>query len=245
MIKKIEGIVVSEVDYKESSKIINVLTPEYGIIGFIARGTKKVKNNLSGVSSKLTYGYFHVNYKENGLSSLIEVDVIDSFNKIKRDINLISYAVYLLELADKVYRHDSDKNIYVMLIASLKKINEGYDYQVISSIFELKMLDFLGIRPVVDECVNCGNKTDIVTISSYRGGYLCKNCVHNEVIVNIKTIKLMRMFYYVDIGKITKLDVSDNIKKEISQFIYDYYDRYSGINLKSREFLKNLEKINM
>ena len=41
-----------------------------------------------------------------------------------------------------------------MLIASLKKIDEGYDYKVISNIFELKMLDFLGIRPVIDECVN-------------------------------------------------------------------------------------------
>ena len=47
MIKKIEGIVVSEIDYKESSKIINVLTKEYGIIGFIARGTKQVKSKRS------------------------------------------------------------------------------------------------------------------------------------------------------------------------------------------------------
>ena len=101
----------------------------------------------------------------------------------------------------------------------------------------------MGIRPVVDECVNCGNKHDIVTISSYKGGYLCKNCARGEVIVNIKTIKLLRMFYYVDINKITKLDVSDNIQHELTQFIYDYYDRYSGLYLKSREFLKNLEKI--
>ena len=63
MIKKIEGIVVSEIDYKESSKIINVLTNEFGIIGLIARGTKQVKSKLSGGTSKLTYGYFHVNYK--------------------------------------------------------------------------------------------------------------------------------------------------------------------------------------
>ena len=34
MQKKIEGIVVSTVDYKESSKIINILTPDEGIVGF-------------------------------------------------------------------------------------------------------------------------------------------------------------------------------------------------------------------
>ena len=243
MVKKIEGIVVSEIDYKESSKIINVLTKEDGIVGIVARGTKRVKNKLSGVTSKLTYGYFHVNYKENGLSTLMEVDVIDMFKNIRKDINLMSYSIYLLELADRVYKHDEDNEIYNYLIASLKKIDEGYDYKIISNIFELKMLDFLGIRPVIDECVNCGNKNDIVTISSYRGGYLCRNCANGEVIVNIKTIKLLRMFYYVDISKITKLDVADNIKEELSKFIYDYYDRYSGIYLKSREFLQNLEKI--
>ena len=243
MIKKIEGIILSEVDYKESSKIINVLTKEYGIIGFIAKGTKKVNSPLTAVTSKLTYGYFHVKYKENGLSTLMEVDVIDRFKNIKKDISMMSYSLYLLELSDRVYKHSENNTIYDELIASLKKINEGYDYQVITNIFELKMLDYLGIKPVVDECVNCGSKHDIVTISSYKGGYLCKNCARGEVIVNIKTIKLLRMFYYVDINKISKLEVSDSIKKELSRFIYDYYDRYSGLYLKSREFLSNLEKI--
>ena len=242
MIKKIEGIVISEVDYKESSKIINILTHD-GIIGLIAKGTKKVKNKLSGVSSKLTYGYFHFNYKENGLSTLIEVDITNNFKNIRKDINLMSYSLYLLELAYRVYKHDNDANIYDMLIASLNKIDNGFDYKAITIIFELKMLDFLGIRPVIDECVNCGSKLDIVTISSYRGGYLCKNCCQGEVINNIKTIKLLRMFYYVDIDKIDKLDISDNIKEELSRFIYDYYDRYSGLYLKSREFLENLEKL--
>lgn len=243
MIKKIEGIILSSVDYKESSKIINVLTKEYGIIGFIAKGTKKVNSPLTAVTSKLTYGYFHVKYKENGLSTLMEVDVIDRFKNIKKDISMMSYSLYLLELSDRVYIHSENNTIYDELIASLKKIDEGYDYQVITNIFELKMLDYLGIRPVVDECVNCGSKHDIVTISSYKGGYLCKNCARGEVIVNIKTIKLLRMFYYVDINKISKLEVSDSIKKELSRFIYDYYDRYSGIYLKSRDFLQSLERI--
>ena len=243
MIKKIEGIIVSEVDYKESSKIINVFSPTDGVIGILARGTKKIKSNLSGVTSKLTYGYFHVNYKENGLSTLIEVDILDGFKNIRRNIDMISYAGYLLELASMVYKHDSNIEIYNLLIASLKKIDEGYDYQIITNILELKLLEYLGIKPIIDSCVNCGTKVDIVTISSYKGGYLCKNCAKDEVIVNIKTIKLLRMFYYVDINKISKLEISDNIKKELNRFIDDYYDRYSGLYLKTKEFLRNLENI--
>ena len=243
MIKKIEGIIVIEVDYKESSKIINVFSPTDGVIGIIAKGTKKVKSSLSGVTSKLTYGYFHINYRENGLSVLIEVDVIDGFKNIRRNIDLISYASYLLELSSMVYKHGNDIDIYNLLIASLKKIDAGYDYEVITNILELKLLSYLGIKPVIDCCVSCGSKVDIVTISSYKGGYLCKKCAHDEAIVNIKTIKLLRMFYYVDINRISKLDVSDNIKKELNRFIDDYYDRYSGLYLKTKMFLRNLQNL--
>ena len=105
MIKKIEGIIVSEVDYKESSKIINIFSPTEGVIGVLARGTKKIKSNLSGVTSKLTYGYFHVDYKENKLSTLIDVDVLDGFKKIRRNIDMISYASYLVELSSMVINY--------------------------------------------------------------------------------------------------------------------------------------------
>ena len=52
------------------------------------------------------------------------------------------------------------------------------------------------------------------------------------------------MFYYVDVGKISKIEVSDVIKKEISLFIDDYYDRYSGLYLKSKAFLEDYSKMN-
>jgi len=97
-IKRLEGIVVSEVSYSESSKILNVLTREFGLIGIMSKGCKKIKSPLRSVSTKLTYGYFHVHYKKDGLSTLISVDVIDSLMKIKSDITKISYDSFLLEL---------------------------------------------------------------------------------------------------------------------------------------------------
>ena len=244
MIKKVEGIIVSTVDYKESSKIINIFTKGEGIIGALAKGSKNMKSKLSSTTNVLCYGTFHLNYREYSLPNLMEVDIINSFKEIRKDIIKTNYAIYLLELASGVYKHGQNKNIYELLITGLKKINENYDANVITNIIELKLLEYLGIKPVVDKCVSCGNKNNIVTISSYKGGYLCKECVGSEFIYHLKTMKLIRMFYYVDLSKITKLDISSSIKKELNLFIDDYYERYSGLYLKSKTFLQEYSKLN-
>jgi len=243
MKKKVEGIIVSTVDYKESSKIINIFTKEDGIIGIIAKGSKNLKNKLHSTTTILSYGTFYLNYKENKISTLEEVDIINYFKEIRKDIYKTNYALFLLELTTKVYNQEKNKNIYDILLSGIEKINEGYDPIIITNIIELKLLENLGIKPNFNHCVNCKNKNDIVTISSYKGGYICKNCVKEEYIYNIKTLKLIPMFYYLDLKKIKKIDISEPIKKEINLFINDYYERYSGIYLKSKEFLEILTKI--
>ena len=57
-IESIEGIVISETNYSESSKILNVLTSKYGQIGIISKGCRNMKSKLRGVSRKLIYGTF-------------------------------------------------------------------------------------------------------------------------------------------------------------------------------------------
>ena len=235
MIKKIEGIVIGTVDYKESSKIINILTANEGIIGVIAKGSKNPKSKIFATSNLLTYGIFYLNYYKGNIPSLSEVDIKDCFKNIKKDFLKTNYSIFLLELASQVYRYDKSEKIYSLLIEGLKKINEGYDSQIITNIIELKLLEHLGIKPVVEHCVNCKKTTDILTISSYKGGYLCKDCIGKEPIYQIKTIALIRMFYYIDI--------TEQIKKEISSFIDDYYERYSGLYLKSKHFLEEFSKI--
>ena len=90
-------------------------------------------------------------------------------------------------------------------------------------------------------CVVCGNTHDIVTMSSYLGGYVCKNCLRNEKVISTKSIKLIRMLYLVDISKLNKLDISKDVLKELEEFTEDYYDRYSGIYLKSKILLDTIK----
>lgn len=243
MVTKVEGIVLNEKAYSETSKIINVITKEYGVIGILAKGALSLKSPLRSVTGKLTYGYFYIYYKENKLSTLKSVDVIDNLKSIKTDISKISFASFLLDLANQVIKQNNNSDVYTLLKQAILKINEGYDPLVITNIVELKYLNYLGVMPIIDSCSKCGNKDNIITISSYRGGYICKNCHTNEKIVNLKTIKLIRMYYYVDLEAITTLNVSAEVKMEINSFLDDYYERYTGLYLKSKDFLKNLMKL--
>ena len=243
MIKDIEGIILDERAYGETSKIINILTKEYGIIGVIAKGSRTLKSELRSVTGKLTYGIFHMYYKENKLSTLISVDVLNTFKNIKKDIMKITYSSFILDLAHQVAKQNYQTDIYNLLIASLVKIEENFDPLVITNILELKYLSYLGVIPILDACSMCGNKENIITISIDKGGYICRECHTNEKIVDTKTIKLIRMFYYVDISKITKLEISNKVKEEINEFLDNYYDKYTGLYLKTKTLLKDLNRI--
>lgn len=243
MIEKFEGIILNERDYSESSKILNVLTKEHGVIGVIAKGCRSMKSELRSVSEKLIYGNFNLYYKEGKLSTLISVDIINSFKQIRKDITKISYATFLLELTDQVFKQNNNKDIYELLISSLTKIDEGLDPMVITNIIELKYLDYLGVSPILDSCADCGGTNSIIGLSVIKGGYICNACRTTETIINEKSIKMIRMFYYVNIAKIKTIDISEQVKKEINYFLDEYYDEYTGLYLKSKTFLNNLCQI--
>ncbi len=242
-IETLEGIILSETNYSESSKILNVLTKEYGLIGVISKGCRNIKSKLRSVSRKLIYGNIHVYYKKDGLSILISVDVINSFPKTSTDLEKISYASYLLDLTKQVIRQNDSSEIYNLLKDTLLKIEEGFSPLILTNILELKFLDYLGVRPNIDNCGICGNTKNIVSLSADSGGYVCLNCQTNEPKTSEKVIKMIRMYYYVEIKNITKLDVSEEVSKAINKFLDDYYDRYTGLYLKTKNFIKQVQKI--
>ena len=241
-IMKIEGIVINEKPYGETSKILNIITKEKGLIGVLSKGSKRLKSPLRSVSERFCYAEFNISYKENKLSTLISADIINPLKNIKKDIKKVSYLNFISELTEGVIKHTNDNKIYDIYLSAILKIEEEFDPLVITNILELKYLSFLGTRPKLDGCVICGKK-DVVTISAYKGGYVCKDHAYNEYKVSDKTIKLIKLLEYVDISKISKLDVSDIVKTEINKFIDEYYDRYTGLYLKSKIFLKTLDKL--
>ena len=240
MLLEVEGFILSETPYGETSKIINVFTRKYGVIGIMCKGAKSLKNKNRVATMRLSYAKFNIYYKENKLSLLVSSDIINPLKNIKSDIILMSYLSYLSELTNQVIKQSSSGELYDEFISIVLKLEEGLDPLVLTNILEIKYLEYLGVLFNLDECVLCGSKNNIATIDADKGGYICINCLTNEIIVSKKVIQMIRMYYYVKIDSITNIKVDDETKNTINKFLDMYYDRYTGLYLNSKEFLKNL-----
>ena len=175
---KTKGIVISETNYSETSKILNILTEDYGLIGVISKGSRNIKNKLRGVSNKMNYCEYTISYKEKGLSTLIEGNNLNSFKNIYTDMKKAIYSFFLMDLFYQVLKENNNKNLFKLLESSLIKINDGLNEKLICIIVEIKLLEYLGVSLNLDCCTSCGREDDFLTIAINDGGLICKNCYH-------------------------------------------------------------------
>ncbi|MCF6137959.1 DNA repair protein RecO [Pseudalkalibacillus berkeleyi] len=244
MLIKTEAIVIRTSDYGESNKVLTVYTKDFGKLGMMARGAKKTKSRLSSVSQLFTHAHFLIQ-KGSGLGSLSQGEIINTFRGIKQDIIKTAYAAYMVELLDKVTdEHKPSPALFEFLSLSLTYLEEDIDPDVLKAIFEMKMLRLAGIGPQVDRCVLCGRKEGDFSFSISEGGFLCGQCRFSDeraVALSSQTARLLNLFYHIDLSRLGNVSVKKETKEMIAQILTTYIDEYSGIRLKSKRFLDQIQ----
>lgn len=243
MITKITGIIISEQEFSETSKIINVLTNDDRIIGIICKGANRMKSKFFGKCTLLTFADFNIYYKKDKLCTLISIDTINMFVNSKNDILKYSYACYILDLAYQVSKEEVPSGTFELTKEAIVKINEGINPNLVANSYALKLLEPLGCSMDLNSCSKCGNKTNLVTISIANAGYLCSNCAVDEKVVPRTMLILIRKLLYTNLSDIEDVEFNSTDLKLVTRFINEYYDAYSGIYLKSRKLLYNLQKL--
>ena len=184
MLQKCEGIVIRTTDYGETNKIITLYTREWGKIGVMARGAKKPNSRLSSISQLFTHGYFLVQ-RGTGLGSCTAGEMITSFRSIGEDIFLTAYASYIVELTDKCTEDKKPNPFHFeLLFQTLNYMNEGYDPDVLMNIYEMKMLNVLGMYPILNQCSVCGSTDGHFSFSIREGGFICHRCLIRILIIS-------------------------------------------------------------
>ena len=181
------------------------------------------------------------------MGSLQQGDLIESQRGIKEDLFKTAYATYIIELLDKAVE-DRQVNpfLFELLTQCLSYINEEYDEEVICFIFEMKMLPVYGVQPVLDRCVHCGETEGSFSFSFRENGLLCHRCSHIDSYrfsLSAKTVRLLRIFFYLDLSRLGTISLQEETKRELRIVIRTYYDEYVGVYIKSRSFLEQLDKM--
>ncbi|MBO8171387.1 MAG: DNA repair protein RecO [Bacillaceae bacterium] len=247
MLVKSEGIVIKTTDYGESDKIVTLYTRDQGKIGMMARGAKRTKSRLAAISQLLTYGRYLYYQPASGLASLNQGDIIHSYRELKQDLTQTAYAAYVLELVDKL-TETGEVNPYLFetLHLTLQYIEEGKDPDIITRIFEVKMLQAAGYRPQVDRCLSCSSEEGPYLFSIREGGLLCNRCGHRDphaIVLTEGAVKLLRLFQHFDMKRLGNINVKDKTREQLRKALTHFIDEYSGARFKSREFLDQLEKL--
>lgn len=246
MLYRVEGIVIRSMDYGENNKIVTLLCDSGSKAGVLIRGAKKVKSRFGSLAQPFTYGEFQF-VRGRGLGTLQHGEIIQSHHALRGQLDLSAYASYIAELTDRTLQEDeSSAFIFEQMKACFGALQEGKDAAIVSHIYEMRMLEFAGYSPELEECVHCGNRVGPFLLSGAAGGTLCSRCRHRDpygVPLAEGTQKLLRLFRRMDLRRLGNITVSPETKGELKAAMRSLMDQQIGLHLKSRNFLDQLDKL--
>lgn len=246
MLYRVEGIVIRSMDYGENNKIVTLLTKSNGKAGVLIRGAKKMKSKHSALAQPFTYGEF-VYFRNSGLGTLNYGEIIESHHHLRTELDLSAYAAYAAELTDRTLQEEEASGFHFeQLKACFAALIEGKDAQIVNHVYEMRILDMSGYAPELEECVNCGNRVGPFKLSPHSGGILCSRCFSRDssaILLSEGVHKLLKIFRQLDLRRLGSIQVKQETKAELKLCMRALLDTHLGLQLKSRSFLDQLDRL--
>ncbi len=236
----IEAIVCKSLDYKDSSKILYLYT-EKGTMSIIARGVKKLQSInrfLSQVPNIIKF-----TPTRGDFPSLKEGELVKEFPNIQLDIESYTFTSHVLELVSATIDEENDHpKMFKFLKKLLTLFDQQFDPEILSFIFELKLLHFLGYGLRFKGCNICEENLNLV-YSIRSGGLICRKHLEpfeehfdSEIYSKIKDL------YYMDISNLTVVELSRNQRIMIRHILDVTYSDFISYQSKSRSIIKQIKK---
>ena len=175
-----KALVLRSVVYKESSRILTVLTADHGKLTVSARGA--VRKNSRVAASVQPFALSDITLsKTRDRYVLTEAHVIEQFSELQNDLERMSLGAYFLELLEAVSDEDSPNPEVLSLglnalhvLCRTKNIRPA---ALVKSAFELRLMCLAGYAPITDACSACGRLIEESSQLDLTGGVVyCADC---------------------------------------------------------------------
>lgn len=227
MYLKTEGLILRETEYKDSDKLLTVLSKDRGQLTLRARGVRSRSSRLKGACQLLAYSEFTV-FDNRGYMTIDEAVPIELFMPLRSDIERLSLASYLVQVADVLSQEDEPNPALLSLcLNSLYALSKlGLPQEMVKGVFELRAACIAGYAPMLDGCCVCGApQPDRIHLT---GGVLqCAACGSAEDLgirypLQPGVLAAMRYIVSCDIKKLFSFSLSEACMNELSNLAETY-----------------------
>ncbi|MCC9813045.1 DNA repair protein RecO, partial [Streptococcus agalactiae] len=167
-----------------------------------------------------------------------------AFQETNSDLFKLSYASYITSLADVAISDNvADAQLFIFLKKTLELIEDGLDYEILTNIFEVQLLERFGVALNFHDCVFCHRVGLPFDFSHKYSGLLCPNHYYKDERRNHldpNMLYLINRFQSIQFDDLQTISVKPEMKLKIRQFLDMIYDEYVGIHLKSKKFIDDL-----
>ena len=222
----LNGIVLRTTDYRESDRILNILSRERGLITAAARGCRKPNSKYAAFASQFTYGEIEVNERVGKLQ-LSSAAVLESFYPIREDYERLLCATRIAAVCEHVAEHDiPNDELFVLLYNALSVIayseNDPKDTELC---FMAKLLKLEGLAPALTYCLKCGRDLrdqKQIRFSNTLGGSVCERCGSAYMTVSALSLEALRRMMLIDVSQMRRVRLPDSVRHELDNLIYNY-----------------------
>lgn len=199
MYSDVKALILREVRYKETDRILTVFSAENGKQTVKAPGAVGKKSRISAATQQLTYSELTV-FERQGYKNVKEAVTLEPFQGLRNDISLFALGSYFAECVESLtVENEPDSGIMQLALNSLYALgNRLYDPLHIKAAFELRLISLCGYTPQLIHCPSCGNENPSEPVLSYSDSNLyCRSCTSDGRFVNLSPAILAAMRYII------------------------------------------------
>lgn len=243
------ALILKRSNHGEADRRLTLFTPQYGKIEAVAKGARKPASRKTGHVELFTRSDLLI-ARGRAADIITQADVEATYLQLRDDLTLSAYASYAAELLDRFTLRDDDiaaSELFDLLDETFERLCTDTDPLRALRYYELHLLDAVGFRPELSECVIM--REDIQPedqFFSFDGGGVVSpaGATHSAGLVRLPmmTLKLLRHLQRSNYRQVAELTISDALHVDAERIMLGYITFLLERRLQSVDFINILRR---
>ena len=246
-----KGLVLREVNYKESDKILTVLTAEEGKLTVSARGCRKKGSAIAAASQLLVWSEFTL-YEYQGRWAIKEAVTERQFTGVRSDLDKLALASYFAEVTEALAEEgQTEAGLLSLTLNSLHALEKlPLPSTLVKTAFEWKAMALAGYEPMADGCAVCGcPEPEEPRINLSAGVVHCAACREGagegiSMPITPSALKALQHFIWGDPKKLFSVSMDQNSLRQLGEASEAYLMTQLERGFRTLDFYKSISMEN-